>query len=110
MAFATFYHLIYVVMNHLFNPFRKGYTMNLEELKNLKVDRLVDARGTSCPGPLLEAKRGMTSVPMGGIMEVLSSDEGTCEDIPLWSKKVGHEYLGFYEESGVWHIFVTRGK
>ena len=84
--------------------------MTTEELKNLKVDRVVDARGTSCPGPLLEAKRGMTDVPMGGIMEVLSSDEGTSEDIPLWSKKVGHTYIGVYEEAGVWHIFVTRGK
>ncbi|MCK5847732.1 MAG: sulfurtransferase TusA family protein [Caldisericia bacterium] len=84
--------------------------MDTEELKKIKVDKVVDARGSACPGPLLEAKRGMTAVPMGGIMEVLSSDEGTCEDIPLWSKKVGHEYLGNYEESGVWHILVTRGK
>lgn len=84
--------------------------MNAEELKNLEVSKQVDARGTACPGPLLEAKRGMASVPMGGIMEVLSSDEGTNQDIPLWSKKVGHEYLGNIEESGYWRIFVRRGK
>ncbi len=81
-----------------------------DELKTLKADKLVDARGTACPGPLLEAKRAMPSVPMGGIMEVLSSEVGTSEDIPLWSKKVGHESLGFYEEDGVYHIFVKRGK
>jgi TusA-related sulfurtransferase len=64
--------------------------MNEAELKTLKADKVVDARGTACPGPLLEAKRGMAKVPKnGGIMEVLSSDEGTNEDIPLWSKKVG---------------------
>jgi tRNA 2-thiouridine synthesizing protein A len=80
------------------------------ELTDLKVDNLVDARGTACPGPLLEAKRGMTSVPMGGIMEVLSSDKGTTEDIPLWANKVGHEYLGKIEESGYWRIFVKRNK
>jgi tRNA 2-thiouridine synthesizing protein A len=84
--------------------------MNAEELKNITVAKVVDARGTACPGPLLEAKRGMTSVPMGGIMEVLSSDEGTNQDLPLWSKKVGHEYLGFIEDSGYWRIFVKRGK
>jgi TusA-related sulfurtransferase len=81
-----------------------------EALKDLNADKVVDARGTACPGPLLEAKRAMPSVSMGGIMEVLSSDEGTNEDIPLWSKKVGHEYLGNIEEAGYWRLFVRRGK
>ncbi len=84
--------------------------MNEAELKTLKADKVVDARGTACPGPLLEAKRGMAKVPKnGGIMEVLSSDEGTNEDIPLWSKKVKHEYLGNIEEAGYWRLFVRRG-
>jgi len=81
-----------------------------EALKNLNADKVVDARGTACPGPLLEAKRAMASVPMGGIMEVLSSEVGTAEDIPLWSKKVGHEYLGHFEEDGIYRIFVKRAK
>ena len=85
--------------------------MNQEELKSLQVDKVVDARGTACPGPLLEAKRAMADVPRdGGILEVLSSDEGTNEDIPLWAKKVQHEYLGTIEEAGYWRIFVRRGK
>ncbi len=79
-------------------------------LKDLKADKVVDARGVACPGPLLEAKRAMAAVPMRGIMEVLSSDEGTNTDIPLWAKKVGHEYLGTVAEAGVWRIFVRRGK
>ena len=84
--------------------------MDVDELKKLQVDKQVDARGTACPGPLLEAKRAMASVPTGGILEVLSSDEGTNQDLPLWSKKVGHEYLGTIEEAGYWRIFVRRGK
>jgi tRNA 2-thiouridine synthesizing protein A len=84
--------------------------MNVEELKKLEVSKTVDARGTACPGPLLEAKRGMVSVPMGGTMELLSSDEGTNQDLPLWAKKVGHEYLGTIEDAGYWRIYVKRGK
>jgi tRNA 2-thiouridine synthesizing protein A len=76
----------------------------------LKVDKTVDARGTACPGPLLEAKRAIAAVPLGGVMEVLSSDQGTREDIPLWAKKVGHEFLGDVEEAGYWRLFVKRGK
>lgn len=84
--------------------------MNIEELKNLKVEKKVDARGVACPGPLLEAKRAMAAVAMEGILEVLSSDEGTKEDVPLWARKVGHEYLGTLQEPGFWRIFVKRGK
>jgi tRNA 2-thiouridine synthesizing protein A len=84
--------------------------MDTAELKTLKVDKEVDARGTACPGPLLEAKRAITSVPMGGVMEVLSSDESTNNDLPRWTQKVGHEYLGTIEEAGFWRIFVRRGK
>jgi len=31
--------------------------MTTEELKALKSDKVVDARGTACPGPLLAAKK-----------------------------------------------------
>jgi len=84
--------------------------MDAEELKKIEVSKVVDARGTACPGPLLEAKRAMASVPKGEVMEVLSSDEGTNEDIPLWAGKVGHEFLGSLEEAGYWRVFVRRGK
>lgn len=80
------------------------------DLKALAPAKVVDARGTACPGPLLEAKREMPSVPLDGIMEVLTSDKGTLEDIPLWAKKVGHGYLGDIEEAGFWRVFVKRGK
>lgn len=84
--------------------------MSPEELTGLKPEKTVDARGTACPGPLLEAKRALTQVPRGGIMEVLSSDASTNQDIPLWARKVGHEYLGTVEEAGYWRLYVRRGK
>ena len=84
--------------------------MNEEELKNLTVDKQVDARGTACPGPLLEAKRAIPSVPKDGVMEVLSSDASTKKDLPLWANKVGHEHLGSLEDAGYSRIFIKRGK
>jgi len=84
--------------------------MTESELKALEVAKTVDARGTACPGPLLEAKRSIGKVPKGKIMEVLSSDEGTNNDIPLWCKKVGHNFLGMVEEAGYWRLYLRRGK
>ena len=80
------------------------------DIATLKVDKTVDARGTACPGPLLEAKRAIAGVALGGVLEVMSADSGTNEDIPLWSKKVGHEFLGTVEEAGYWRLFVRRKK
>jgi tRNA 2-thiouridine synthesizing protein A len=81
-----------------------------EELKNLHSDKLVDARGTSCPGPLLAAKRSITELSVGGIMELLSSDSGTKRDVPLWADKMGHQFLGVIDEAGYARIFVKRMK
>jgi tRNA 2-thiouridine synthesizing protein A len=84
--------------------------MDTQELAGLTVAKKVDARGTACPGPLLEAKRSIAAVPVGGIMEVLSSDDSTKRDLPLWARKVGHEYLGSLDEAGYSRIFVKKGK
>ncbi len=84
--------------------------LSQEELKTLEVAKTVDARGTACPGPLLAAKRALAEVPVGGVMEVLSSDEGTTKDIPKWANKMGHEFLGIIEEAGYWRIFMKKMK
>ncbi len=84
--------------------------MQAQTMSQQKADKVVDARGMACPGPLLEAKRAMASVPIRGVMEVISSDEGTATDVPLWAKKVGHEYLGTVADAGFWRIFVRRMK
>ncbi len=80
------------------------------DLSTLSPEKMIDARGMACPGPLLEAKRAIPGVKIKSILEVTSSDIGTLEDIPLWCKKVGHDYLGNLEEAGYWRVFVRRGK
>lgn len=82
--------------------------MNQEELKSLEVAKTVDARGTACPGPLLEAKKAIGSIKSADIMEVLSADEGTKVDIPKWCAKQGHEFLGTLEESGYFRIYLKK--
>jgi TusA-related sulfurtransferase len=77
-------------------------------LGEIKADKTVDARGMACPGPLLEAKKAITEVPDDGVLEVLSSDEGTNNDIPMWSKKMNYEVLGIVEEAGYWRLFVKK--
>ncbi|MBS3806073.1 MAG: sulfurtransferase TusA family protein [Bacteroidales bacterium] len=82
--------------------------MTTEELKALESHKVVDSRGTACPGPLLAVKQAIADVPSGGIMEILSSDAGTKRDVPRWAKKQGHEYLGDFEEAGYFTLYLKK--
>jgi len=81
-----------------------------EDLGSIQANKTVDARGTSCPGPILAAKKGMADVKVGEVMEVLATDTGTQKDLPAWSKKMGHEYLGMIEEPGYMKLYVKKMK
>lgn len=85
--------------------------MDIDELEDLEPKSMVDARGSACPGPLLEAKKGIGSVAVGEVLEIRSSDKGTRNDIPIWANKVGHQFLGILEaDEGYDRLFVQRGK
>lgn len=74
----------------------------------VKYDKEIDARGSFCPGPLLELIRGVKSIPVGGVLAVLSSDPGSGKDIPLWIEKARHEYLGAFSEAGYTRFVVRK--
>lgn len=80
------------------------------DLNTIQAASVVDARGSACPGPLLEAKKGIGTVKVGETLEIRSNDSGTRNDIPIWANKVGHEYLGHVEADGYDRLFVIRRK
>ena len=82
--------------------------MTTDELVKIDADKVVDARGTACPGPLLAAKKAIGELQSGEIMEILSADEGTRRDVPKWANKKGHEYLGTMEDSGFFRIYLKK--
>jgi tRNA 2-thiouridine synthesizing protein A len=85
-------------------------TATAAELETIVAEKVVDARGAACPGPLLEAKKGMPGVAVGSVIEIWSTDPGTKSDISAWSGKVGHEFMGVIEADGYDRVFVTRRK
>jgi len=70
--------------------------------------RVIDARGSFCPGPLMELIAAMKMAEVGEEIEILSTDRGSATDIPEWIRKVRHEYLGTEEKDGVWHVLVQK--
>lgn len=72
--------------------------------------KVIDARGSFCPGPLMELIGWMKLAAVGDELEVLSTDKGSAADIPEWIRKVGHELVGVREDAGVWRVTVKKAK
>ena len=82
--------------------------MTTEELKNLQIDKVVDARGTACPGPLMATKKALGEMKSGELVEVLSSDGGTKRDVPMWAEMKGFKYLGDILEDGYFRLYIRK--
>ncbi len=84
--------------------------MDAEALTGIQAAKVVDARAMACPGPLLEAKKGIGAVKVGEVLEIWSGDANTRNDMPRWCEKVGHEYLGQLTADGYDRLFLRRSK
>lgn len=71
-------------------------------------DHVEDSRGTLCPVPVLAASKAIGKVPVGGVLEVQATDAGAGADLPAWSKRAGHEFLGTTREAGYLRLFIRR--
>ena len=70
--------------------------------------RTIDARGSFCPGPLMELIRGIRESQVGDILAVLSSDKGSKVDIPKWIEKAGHRLITVETLDGYDQILVEK--
>ena len=80
------------------------------DLTTVEAAKVVDARGSACPGPLLEAKKSIGAVKVGEVLEIWSGDANTKNDMPRWCQKVGHEFLGVLPGEGYERLFIRRSK
>jgi len=70
--------------------------------------RVVDARGSFCPGPLMELIRAIREVEVGTVIAVYSSDKGSKTDIPKWVEKASHGLIALQERDGFDEIVVQK--
>ena len=76
----------------------------------VKPDRVVDARGSFCPGPLMELIKAIRKAKVGEVIAVYSTDSGSKRDIPKWVEKAGHELVGVFEREGYTEFVVKKVK
>jgi tRNA 2-thiouridine synthesizing protein A len=80
------------------------------EVASLGKTTVVDARGVACPGPMIEAKKAMSGIAVGDVMELWSGDSQTKEDMGFWTEMAGHTFLGAIPARGYDRLFIRRGK
>lgn len=79
-------------------------------MSEVKVDKIVDARGSHCPGPLMELIKAIRNARIGEVIAVYSTDSGSKTDIPRWVEKAGHRLLGVYEREGYTEFVIKKVK
>ena len=74
----------------------------------ITADVTVDARGATCPGPLMDLIGKIKTVESGTVVELLTEDTGSKNDVPAWAEKAGHELLDVVEMDDYWAIYVEK--
>jgi tRNA 2-thiouridine synthesizing protein A len=74
----------------------------------ISITRTVDARGSFCPGPLMELIRAIRESQVGDVIAVYSSDKGSKIDIPKWVEKAGHRLVTLETRDGYDEIVVEK--
>ncbi|AMO31845.1 sulfurtransferase TusA family protein [Lysinibacillus sp. fkY74-1] len=74
----------------------------------MKADFQLDAKGLSCPLPIVKTKKAMADLIDGQILEVCATDRGSKADIAAWAETVGHQYIGTLENEGVLKHYIRK--
>jgi tRNA 2-thiouridine synthesizing protein A len=72
------------------------------------ITRTVDARGQSCPGPLVTLARALRDASSGDLFELLATDPGSKSDVPSWAELSGNELVDKSEQGGVFRYVIRK--
>ena len=62
-----------------------------------RVHRRLDARGLSCPQPIMKSMQAIKKMRVNQVLEILTTDPGSLTDIPKWAKVTGQELISSEE-------------
>jgi tRNA 2-thiouridine synthesizing protein A len=75
----------------------------------LSIDKVVDAKGQSCPMPVVMARKASKEMQAGQVMAVEATDPGSQTDIPSWANALGHELLEKTHDGDVFRYVIRIG-
>ncbi|GBQ39286.1 MULTISPECIES: sulfurtransferase TusA family protein [Komagataeibacter] len=69
---------------------------------------LLDARGLTCPLPVLKANRMLRGLPPGARLRVIATDRASVADFQAFCRETGHALIAFGEEGGTLSFVIRR--
>ncbi|MFX0086525.1 MAG: sulfurtransferase TusA family protein [Candidatus Hodarchaeota archaeon] len=100
--------------SEFFYPSKKDQAKIIREMQSLdkeysgKIHHRIDARGLSCPQPIMKSVKAMRTLEIGQVLEILTTDPGSKADIPAWTRSTGQELLTFEERDTNDFRFLVR--
>jgi uncharacterized OsmC-like protein/TusA-related sulfurtransferase len=78
--------------------------------ETIQSDAVCEGGNLDCgSGLLLLIKRAMDPVPVGGVLEIRSTEISVREDLPAWCRMTGNPYLGWRPAPDTNRFYVRRG-
>jgi tRNA 2-thiouridine synthesizing protein A len=74
-----------------------------------QIAQVVDAKGLSCPMPIVKTAQAIKGLASGQLLEVLATDAGSVKDFAAWARSTGNPMVEQTVEDGVYR-FVLRKK
>ncbi len=75
---------------------------------DIKFDQFLDAKGLSCPLPILKTKKAIETLSKDQVLKVESTDAGSKNDLASWAKRTGNELLKIEEGSGTFTFYIKK--
>jgi len=72
------------------------------------ITQRVDARGLSCPLPIVRTAIAIKGVASGELVEVLATDPGSTKDFVAWTRTTGNELVESSVDEGVYRFLLRR--
>ncbi|MCM3672158.1 CoA-disulfide reductase [Mesobacillus maritimus] len=79
-----------------------------ENMTEIKVAKVVDVAGLTCPMPIIKLKKGIDSVESGQVIELQATDKGALNDLPAWANNAGHTILNTENEGSLIKFWVQK--
>lgn len=68
----------------------------------------VDARGKSCPLPIVLMAKALRDLAAGGTLLVQADDRAFPEDVRAWCRKMNHELVSLEPKPGFYEALVKK--
>lgn len=78
-------------------------------MTTMTISQRVDARGLSCPMPIVKVAQAMKQLGAGETLKMLATDPGSVRDVEAWARTTGHQLLESTLDGGIYR-FVLRHK